>query len=183
MTDETNKTNETKEQETTIIADNPAVQTAKGHEREADRIITLSTGVRVRLRAVSASLIDEVRSRVKDPPVPVVHDEEKGRDLPNPSDPEYLKALEDAEDTRNRAASDAMIMFGVELVDGLPEDSTWIKRLNFLGIEVNSGDDLSVEFAYKKYQAIGAPDLPLVYSASAVTDEEVQRAINGFRGN
>jgi len=177
-------TTETTTKATTNISDNPAVKTAKARTQETSPEGTiLSTGVRVRFRSVSASLIDEVRSRIKDPDVPILYDEEKDRELPNPSDPTYLHQLEEAEDARNKATSDAMIMFGVELLDGLPDDDTWISKLKFLGIEVDVDDVLAKEFAYKKYMAVGTPDLALLYSASAVTEQEVQQAMSGFRSD
>ena len=173
----------TTDEVTTNVADNPAVETAKRQAREetSQEGTVLSTGVRVRLHSVSASLIDEVRSRIKDPDVPIFHDEEKGREMPNPADPVYLRQLGEAEDKRNKATTDAMVMFGVELLDGLPKDDKWIHQLKFLGIEVDSSDSLAMEFAYKKYKAVGTPDLPLLYSASAVTEQEVERAMRGFQ--
>lgn len=174
----------TKTKSATNISDNPAVKTAKARAQEANPDgIVLSTGIRVRLHSVSASLIDEVRARIKDPDVPIIHDEEKGRELPNPSDPTYLRQLEEAEETRNRAALDAVIMFGTELLDGLPDDNVWIDRLEFLDINVGADDATAREFAYKKYIAVGAPDLPILFTASAATEAEVQQAMRGFRGD
>jgi hypothetical protein len=162
---------------------NPAVQAANEQTSETDGIRVFSTGVRVRLKSVSASLIDDVRARIKDPVVPTVHDEEKDRDLQNPNDPAYLRALEEADEARAVAAVDAMIMFGVELVDEIPENTDWIKRLAMLGIEVDESNKFAVEFAFKKYIAVGTPDLPQVYTASApVTTEGVAKAMAGFPG-
>lgn len=168
----------------TVVSENPAVEAAKGQEEPGGGIKTLSTGVRVRLRAVSSSLISEVMAKIKDPDVPILHDEEKDRDLPNPNDPAYLRALDDAENQRNQAATDAMLVFGVELVDPMPEDTSWTNKLGFLGIEVNMDDAFALEFAYKKYIAVGTPDLPLVYGASSpVSAEEVAKAMSGFPDN
>jgi hypothetical protein len=169
----------------TDISANPAVEAAEAQAQvDTDDIVTLSTGVRVRLASVSASLIDEVRSRVKDPPVPIMHDDEKGRDMPNPHDPTFLREMQDAEDRRNKATTDAMILFGVKLVDPLPENDDWITELQFLHIEVDKSSPLALEFAYKKFIAVGAPDYPLLLTASSpVTEEEVKRARESFPGD
>lgn len=169
----------------TVVAENPAVETAKQQQGgPEDGITTLSTGIRVRLKAVSSSLVAEVMGKVKDPDVPIFHDEEKDRDLPNPNDPGYLRALDDAETKRNQAATDAMLVFGVELVDPLPKNEDWIEELAFLGIEVDNSSRLSTEFAYKKYIAVGTPDLPLVYGASSpVSATEVADALSSFPDN
>ena len=167
----------------TVVSENPAVETAKEKQDEPE-IKTLSTGVHVRLKSVSSSLVSEVMSRVKEPEVPIFHDEEKDRDLPNPNDPAYLRALDDAETQRNQAATDAMLVFGVELVDPLPDGNEWIDGLKFLGIEVDKSDQFALEFAYKKYIAVGTPDLPLVYGASSpVSASEVAEALKSFPGD
>jgi hypothetical protein len=169
----------------TVVAENPAVETAKQQEGgPGDGITTLTTGVRVRLKSVSSSLVAEVMGRVQDPEVPIFHDEEKDRDLPNPNDPRYLRALDDAETKRQQAIVDAMLVFGVELVDALPENKDWIEELAFLGIEVDKSSKLTTEFAYKKYVAVGAPDLSLVLSTSSpVSAQEVADALSSFPDN
>lgn len=169
----------------TTVAELPVVEAAQEQvDVETDAVRVLSTGVRVCLKSVSASLIDEVRARVKDPDVPEVYDEEKDRKLRNPNDPAYLRALEEAEELRGRAATDAMIMFGVELIDPIPDDDGWIDQLAFLGIEVDVSNKFAREFAYKKYIAVGTPDLPDVFTASSpVTGEGVAKAMAGFRGD
>jgi len=169
--------------EKTNVSQNPAVEVARDQQgSDAGSIIMMSTGVRVRVRPVSAILLDEVRSRVKDPEVPILMDEEKGREIPNPHDPTFLRQMEEAEDRRNRSVVDAMIMFGVELVDPLPESDRWLKELKFLGIEVDQDDELAVEFAYKKYVVVGAPDQITLMNASApVSQKEVDRAMTSFQ--
>lgn len=174
------------EEPKTNVATLPAVEAAQEQRTQIETggVRVLSTGIRVRLKSVSASLIDEVRARIKDPDVPTVYDSEKDRELRNPNDPAYLRALEEADELRGRAATDAMIMFGVELVDPVPEDDEWIGRLALIGIEVDASNKFAREFAYKKYIVVGTPDLPSVFTASSpVTGEGVAKAMAGFRGD
>lgn len=160
---------------------NPAVQVAEQRARSAtaDPVI-LSTGVRARIRAVSSSLIAEVAMRVPDPDIPRWLNPDKGREEENPNDPEYLRALTQANILRNQAAADAAIMFGVELVEPLPEDG-WDFKLRLIGIEVPE-DPIGREFAYKKYVAVGVLDMLDIQRAAGVSQMEAASALQAFPG-
>ena len=165
---------------------NPAVEVARARRADipTDGTYTLSTGVRVRLRPVAARLLAESRSRIKDPPVPIWENPDKGRKEENENDPQYQKELLEARIKRNEAATDALVMFGVELLDGLPADTGWLARLRFLGYEVDDSDPIAVEFAYKRYIAVAATDLQLLDAISSpVALEEVKAAMASFRGH
>lgn len=164
-----------------MAKENPAVTVAKEQESSSG-IHTLSTGIRVRFRGVSGSLIDEVRSRIEFPEVPRIFDEDKQRELENPNDPVYLREVERTETRRNLAATDAMILFGVELVDPVPEDDDWVKRLKFVNIEFDADDALTREFAYKKYVAFGVSDIQKLLAASMVSQEGIKQAEASFPG-
>src|SRR5512144_292538 len=115
------------------MGDIPAAEVAR---ERADQVRTLSTGYRAIVRPVSASLIDDVTSRVEYPSVPEFFNEEKGRPEPNPMDPEYVRQVAAANRQRGVAAVDAIIMFGVELIDPIPviapdtpPSKNWVKKL------------------------------------------------------
>lgn|SRR3990167_5855566 len=168
----------------------PAVIVAhdNGHTpNETTDIVTLSTGVRVCLRPVAATLLEDVTARVPEPSVPVWHNEEKGRDEPNPADPDYQRALTAAARSRGLAAIDALILFGVELVDPVPDG--WEKRLRLmerrglLSLEgYDLGDEVDREFLFKRFVAIGNDDLVLIGRRSRLTPEDVADAASSFRG-
>ncbi len=163
------------------MTDNPAVEVAK--ERRADDeagVVTLSTGVRARLRPVSASLIDEVRARVPVPKVPLWHNPDTDRDEENPNDPAYTRALEEHGRKRGQVTIDAMVMFGCELVDPVPDVSKWAPKLRCLGIEVDEHDEVGVEFAYKKYIAVAPPDLDAIGEKARLSKAAVEGAAAGF---
>ena len=156
------------------MSDNPVVEVAKEQGGTTDGIHTLSTGVRVRIKPVPPALVNDVMLRVKPPRVPVVFNEKKGRDEPNPLDPGYVADLERYEQERGAAALDAAAMFGLELVDGLPEDDTWLRKLKILGIQVED-DPITQEFLYKKYIALGN-DLNQLQELMGVTQADVEAA-------
>jgi len=162
------------------VKNNPAVITAKENNGKSD-IEVLSTGVSARIIPVSASLIQEVTSKIKEPKIPMWYNDDKGREEPNPNDPDYLAKLKQAETERGQAAMDAMIMFGIDLIDGVPNDKTWLKKLKFIGIEVNQDDEFELEFAYKKYIAVGNSDLMAVGRKAGITQEAISQAAKSFQ--
>jgi len=153
-------------------------------------IVTLSTGVVVRLKPVSSSLVEEMKAAHEMPPVPVVWIEAKEREEENPNDPRYIEAVEEVQRKRADAIFDALCTFGVELVDGLPEDEKWIKRLKLLerrgslnlsGFDLN--DDFDLEFLYKRYVAVAGTDLQLIGGLHGFRPMEVARARAMFLGD
>lgn len=171
-------------------AANPAVLIAKAHNGREGDTITLSTGIRARLVPVAASLVAEATSLVKDPEPPVWHNPDKDRDEPNPSDPAYLKTLADNQAKRALAGLDTLTLFGVELVDPLPEDDGWLKRLRLLerrgGLDLSGydlDDPIDREFLYKKFVAVGTDDLTEIGKLSGISREAVKAAENSFPGD
>lgn len=157
------------------------ISVAKEREVKIDEPITLRSGVRVYVRSVAASLIDQVTSKIKDPEPPTWRNEEKGRDEINYADPSYTRGMAEAERQRGVAAMDAIIMFGFDLVDDIPEDDLWLKKLAILGVEVDSKDPLQREFAYKKFVAISPDDIGLVTSRSGISAEQIEAAEKSFQ--
>lgn len=166
------------------------VDVAKKAEKKArgeDNIITLPTGERAKLMPVSATLISEVTSHIKEPEVPTWFDENKQREVPNPNDPDYLKAVEAADRARGLASLDALIMFGVTLLDGMPEDDSWLNKLKFMErrgqLDLSSfdlKDPLDKEFLYKRFIAVPVYIATRVGQLSGVSDEEVLKAEESF---
>jgi len=172
--------------------ENPTVAVAKKRRANEDQAKThiLSTGVEVRLRPVSAALISEVTSSIKYPKVPKVFNEDKGRDEENPVHPDYLAAKQDVDNERGMAAMDAMAMFGVELIDGVPEDDRWLRnlkllekrgRLDFSGLDLT--DEVDLEYLYKKHIAVSGADYALLGRLSGLTEEAISAAAESFRSN
>ncbi len=158
--------------------------------------VYLSTGVLARIVPVSAALLDEAQSSVPIPKVPTWYNKDKERDEENPNHPDYLAAIDTAERKRNMASIDVMIMFGVVLVDqngdevGAPKDNSWLSKLIFMdkrGVislgDVDFDDELEREFIYKKYVAVGVPDIFMITRRVGIDEEEVQKALNSFRDN
>lgn len=170
----------------------PVIETARnirdGRKNQVE--VILPTGDRALLKPVTASLIDAVTSRIKDPQPPMWYNKEYEREEPNLSHPDYLAGLEEANRQRGIAAMDAMVMFGVELIDGVPEDDTWLKKLRFMekhGMIDLSGynldDPLDQEFLYKRYVAVDSEIITKISEVSGISPAEVAAAEDSFQSN
>ena len=165
----------------------PVVTAAKSARGESDTVV-LSTGVEVKLHPVSPSLVAEISSSVKYPPIPRITLDD-GREVENPTHPDYIRACEDVDSLRASRVLEAITMFAFELVDGVPDDG-WEKRLQLMarrgsvdleGLDLT--DPIDREFAYKKYFAIGNDDIVLAGSMAGIRSADVESASEMFRRN
>ena len=167
---------------------NPALQQHRINEVGRNAEVTLSTGYRARINPVGASLIDEVVARVKDPVVPMFYNEDKGREEENPLDPNYVEALQTAQHKRAMAAMDTLILFGLDLIDGLPDERDWLQKLKYLErrghfdlSEYDLDDEFDLEFVFKKYIACGTQDLIMLGEHAGLNRKDVEEASKSFK--
>jgi hypothetical protein len=163
------------------VAENPVVEVAKETRQKKDEPVTLLTGVRVKFKPVAASLVASVTAKYEYPKVPMWFNPDKGREEENPTHPDYLAERERTDAQRAIASMDAMAMFGVELIDGLPEDKRWIKQLKLLGIEFDETDDVACEFYYKRYIALSSGDYLALGQLTGLTEQAISEAARQFR--
>lgn len=172
---------------------NVAVGIAKEKKSgELGGIVELSSGIRARLLPVSPSIISEAQSSVAVPEVPKWYNDDRGDYEDNPDHPDYLRAMKQYDADQNMAAIDAMVMFGLELVDGVPEDDAWLKklklreRMGFTKVKLadfDLEDEIDVEFLYKRYIAVGTSDLVMVMRSAGITEEDIASASESFQSN
>jgi hypothetical protein len=157
---------------------------------QGDDIVTLSTGIRVKLHPVSSALVDDLKSVIPYPEVPIVHIEDKDRDEENPNDPTYLKQVKETDMKRGDAVFAGLLEFGVELIDGLPEDDKWLKKLQRLakrhqldldGYDLK--DEFDLEFLYKRNVAVAGDDLSMIGPLYGMNPLGVARARAMFLGD
>jgi hypothetical protein len=170
------------------MSKSPAIDIAKNQQDNPDELIRLSTGVIVKLIPVPITAIQEASIAIEDPPVPTQTVEGKDYPVENPNDPDYLKAKNKAFQERIQAGFDVMAMLGIELVDGLPEDDKWLKKLKFLEkrgrldlSDYDLEDDFELEFVFKRFYAMGSDDWNLLSQLSGVTEEDIAKAEDNFR--
>lgn len=167
----------------------PAVDVSKKNgDINLNEPVTLSTGITVLLKPVPTALIQEAAQAIKDPKVPQQKIEGKDYPVDNPNDPEYQRLLQEAFVERVQAGFDVMALMGVDLIDGLPEDDTWLKKLRYLEkrgrIDLSSydlDDEFEREFVYKRHYALAGDDWNLITKLSGVTEEDIAKAKDNFR--
>lgn len=179
----------------TVSKNAPNVLSVAKNENGNSGIKRLSTGHLARITPVSPLLIQEVQQGVERPTVPVMMNEEKGREEPNPNHPDYVEAMRKYQEEVGQAVIMAMVMMGVTLVDedGNPleiEKGSWINNLKFLEkrtsldlSEYDFEDESDIEFLYKMFVAIGASDINTIAQSSNITEEAIAESVDNFRGN
>lgn len=171
------------------MAKSPAVDVVKkSGDIDFDKPIKLSTGIEVRLVPVPTATIQEAAMAIKDPPVPKQKIEGKDYPVDNPNDPDYLAAKGEAFGKRIQAGFDVMAMMGVELIDGLPDNDDWLKKLRFLEkrghldlSDYDLDDDFEKEFVYKRFFVLAGDDWNLLSVISGVSEEDLAKAKENFR--
>jgi hypothetical protein len=158
----------------------------------------LGTGHWALVKPVSIAIIQEAQASVEMPKVPLWYDKDKDREHENPNDPAYLVALQDVGMARGVAAMDAVILFGVELVneDGTPYEipgNDWVaklklmERLGTLSLSNYDFDDTTtVDFLYKRFVAVSGGDLKFITEVSGLEQDvegETQRQAAMFPNN
>jgi len=150
-------------------------------------IHVLSTGIRVHLGTVSLAAITDAQKRVEQPLVPKVFNKETGQEEEDREHPDYLAAIENANMERADAVMETLALFAVELVDELPDDDKWLRRLKLLerrgrlSLEgFNLEDDVDLEFLFTKYVALSLPDWTLLFQQAGVGEDVVSEMMEAL---
>jgi hypothetical protein len=170
------------------MSEKAAIETARElAEEEQDEILEVS-GYRFKTKAIPVAVISDVTDKIPDPEIPLWHNEEYNRDEQNPNDPAYLNAKSDVDQRRGQAMIDATVMFGIELLDGVPPTDQWLPKLKFLEkrgqVDLSSydlEDPLELEFVFKRYIIANMGLISYIQNMSSVTPEDIGRAGRPFR--
>lgn len=156
-----------------------------------ERVITLSTGVKLRCKAIPHWLISDLLDEYNDsrPKIPQYFDERRKVWLDNPDSDEYAKQITDWNIKTGIALSNSMIIEGSKIeslpknITG-PDDSDWLERM------ASQKKDLSnkymVYLMWVKYVAGPKNEdtriiLQAVGRLSGVREEDVDEAVDSFR--
>lgn len=152
--------------------------------KQAEKLVqTLSSGVRVIVHGVSNFEMQELAMSIPEPKPPRLKDPDTGREYENFDDPDYAKAKSASDIRRGLMSLDSMLI-GVELVDGLPEDESWMNAVRFKakrGLIDISGYDMEnpieKEFVFKKYVAfLGTSDWEILQGKIKESEEAAAKA-------
>lgn len=152
-------------------------------------VIILSTGVVLKLGTVPAWKMNDAVKVLEKPTIPKIM-VDGDREIENPDDPEYQKAVKKYEEEVSFIFNDYMIVFGTSLVtkpDDLPgvEDTEWKEALEWSGTKVGASR-MDVYLKWVKYVAgPKAEDIALIIKEvgrrSGVSESDVKTATDNFR--
>ena len=155
--------------------------------------LTLSNGIRLRVKPFPRALLRAALSQYPDPEVPVVEFEDGSREE-NPNDPDYQAAWERVHEERLEAAARVTLGYGIEAdLESLPEgyvgpdDDTWIHDMKALGVDPG---DISTPFL-RRYAWLNLYAIPtdeeralvalVAQQAVGLVEREVVRAMRFFQ--
>ena len=170
------------------MTEKAAIETARELADETQDDLWEVEGYLIRVKAIPMAIISDVTNRIPEPVIPVWRNPEYDRDEQNPNDPAYLQAKEEVDRKRGEAMIDAIVMFGIELPDGVPPTEKWLPKLKFMekrGQVDLSGYDLSdpleLDFVFKRYIIANIGLISYIQNMSAVTPEDIGKAGKPFR--
>ena len=159
----------------------------------ANPVITLRTGVTVRVKPVPDLIAQKIWAQFEEPKPPLVEIESGGKKWkePNPDDPAYHEALSNHRIALSEALNKLGMLHGFEIVS-LPEgmkpyeeDTEWIEECELFGITVpKSGPGRYVEWVRNRVLTnnIDMQRVQKLQNAlSGVTPKEVAAALETFR--
>lgn len=141
-----------------------AVEVAEENKTTEDNTFTLSSGVVLRGKQAPMKVIMSVMSRYERPPVPVVFDPGVGRNVENPTDPDYKKAVTLVDTKTTEAVMNVLVIFGTEIVSvprglGRPKDNGWLDKLEATGQEISEKDRENKHWRYLNwFSTTAAPE-------------------------
>lgn len=156
--------------------------------------IVLSNGVSFKLQPVPPLLVRRAQANVTFPEVPIVFNEEQGRAIENPLDPDYMRRVEQAREAENEAVMNVMMLVGTrvdQIPEGIehPESNVWVETLTEVGV-LEEGftfrSDTQRRLAWMRMVAIPTvTDLNNLVMAvgrlTGVTEQAVASAVDSFR--
>lgn len=183
------------------------IDSIEAASRAVDRInrkgrfaeFTLDNGIVLSIKSVPPLLLDSVISEFPDPEPPTIWMEELGREEPNPSHPDYAKALREVGEARDLAVNNVVLAVGTSVKsvpEGYfrPEEDGWVAGVEFaakiagkeLHVEPAEGDSASRYLQWLRWYACETGmDVALVqslpYHLAGIREGEVEEVIESFR--
>lgn len=157
---------------------------------------TLTNGIVLNLKPVPPLLIQAVSQEFVTPDPPVVYIEEKGRNEPNPNDPEYQRQLEKLSEDQNMATNNLVLAIGTSVKsvpEGyyLPEQDEWIANIEFASrisgkeLKIDREDNIQRYLCWLRFYALESlGDMVLVQSLpgqlAGIREGEVDEVLESF---
>ena len=178
---------------TVVSTQKAAADTKKARaskKKARNKITTTQSGYRVKLVPVAANVLREAMARIPDALTRTFTNPNDGKEYENPAHPEYILEVKQVQEERTKASMNAMMLFGIELLDDIPEDNEWLEKCRFAKIiteeeykEATSADGKFMrEMLFKNYVVSDFAVINQIASMSGVTEEMIAQARDSFSG-
>lgn len=165
-------------------------------QKDRKDLLTLSNGIVLMVSRVPATILVDVMAEVRrERPKPPVHYIERlGREEENPSDPDYIEAMESFKLRQAKIVGDAFLAAGTKLwscPEGMPKpddkDADWLENMRILNINIPDGRRGRYLMWLKAVALVEQDDYAKVMEEvgrkSGVRETDVQSAAESFRGD
>lgn len=163
-----------------------AVQAVEEATKAQDNTIELSTGVVLRGKKANPLVLIDVMAAFPRPKPPIWFNENMGREMENPDDPDYQERVRAWEMESSSATLSAFIQLGTELVSvpkgfPKPDDKAWLDEYELLGLPIRPQNKAWRYLKWVKFKAVADEhDLErirdMVGRLSGVSEKAVQTA-------
>lgn len=136
-------------------------ESKKGSE---DDTFTVSSGVVFRAKQVPMKIIMGVMAKYDRPEPPTMFEPGLGREVPNPDDPDYKRAIQVIDSKTTEAVMNVMVIYGTEIVKvpkgmSKPEDEDWLEMLEATGVGISEKNRENKYWRYLNWFAtVAAPN-------------------------
>jgi len=167
------------------------IESAENRQDEGPQELVLSTGVKIRILAVSPVLMSDIVGEAMKyrPKPPTNYIESLGREEENPSDPDYVEALNNWNGMVLLDVNNAYVLKGTEVIEmpnGFPDsdDPSFLDDMRILNRPIDTPRQRYL--AWIKYVAapLGEDTAAIVREVgrlTGVSEVEVEEAIEGFQ--
>lgn len=166
------------------------IEEEENRERDEEAIVTLSTGVKLKIKPIPKNFIYAVTSRFEHPKVPTYLNESKGREEPNPDDPDYQDDVEQYIASVANASNDVALLRGTEILElpkGFPgpDSKKWKEEMEALDLPMIDNSRARYLNWIKGMAAPLDRDIVLLMEEigrlTGVTEADVTDAVERFR--
>jgi len=152
--------------------------------------ITLSNGIKLSSKPIPPLLLTRAGAEVPRPQVPTAYLEDKGREEPNPDDPDYIQALQKYQMDLGEAATNVSLVVGTKIEHvpeelSHPDDEDWVQDLEAAGLQLKIDTEPARKLAWLRYYALSTvrdynKTLNFIGRRAGLKEEDVAKAAESF---
>ncbi|KKM90669.1 hypothetical protein LCGC14_1236230 [marine sediment metagenome] len=166
------------------------IEEEEKRERGEEQIVTLSTGVELKVSSVPKNFLYAVTSKFERPKVPTYFNEGKGREEENPDDPDYQEALDQYIVEIANASNNVVLLRGTQIEripEGFPgpDSKEWIEEMEALDLPMINNSRVRYLAWVKGMAAPLDEDITLLMEEigrlTGVTEADVADAVDRFQ--